>query len=152
MQIQYTTMKHYWQAKINFDVDVLIPENGHFYTLNEILDSLDYSCLYANYNHRWRRFYPHELFKIIVFAYLKGKYSARDIEEACKTDIRFMAILNGSPAPDHATIARFQNGKLVSVIENLFLQFNIQSKGGRNPLPPVILLNSYHFFNSKNLA
>ena len=44
------------------------------------------------------------------------------------------------------------HGKLVSVVENLFLQFNIQSKGGSNPLPPVILLNSYHFFNSKNLA
>lgn len=115
-------MKHYWQAKINFDVDVLIPENDPFYTLNEILDSLDYSCLYATYNRRWRRFYPHELFKIIVFAYMKGKYSARDIEEACKTDIRFMAILNGAPAPDHATIARFQNGNLVSVIENLFFQ------------------------------
>ena len=33
-----------------------------------------------------------------------------------------MWILQNAPAPDHATIARFQNERLASVIENLFYQ------------------------------
>ena len=34
-------------------------------------------------------------------------YSSRDIETACRRDINFMYLLEGKPAPDHATIARF---------------------------------------------
>ncbi|MFQ7789526.1 MAG: transposase [Blautia massiliensis (ex Durand et al. 2017)] len=34
-------------------------------------------------------------------------YSSRDIRKACKRDINFMYLLEGMPAPDHATIARF---------------------------------------------
>ena len=33
-----------------------------------------------------------------------------------------MWLLQGEPAPDHSTFARFQNEKLVGVIEDLFYQ------------------------------
>ena len=58
-----------------------------------------------------------------MFAYMNGIYSSRAIENACKTDIRFMWLLQGQPAPDHSTFARFQNEKLTNVIEDLFFQF-----------------------------
>lgn len=53
---------------------------------------------------------------------MQGKYSGREIEEACINDIRFMWILNGEPVPDHTTIARFQSKRLEKVIEKLFYQ------------------------------
>lgn len=53
---------------------------------------------------------------------MNGIYSSRKIEQACKTDIRFMWLLQNQSAPDHATIARFQNGNLTEVIEDLFYQ------------------------------
>ena len=57
-----------------------------------------------------------------MFAYLCGIYASRDIENACRHDIRFMWILNGEPVPDHSTIARFQNERLTGVMEELFYQ------------------------------
>jgi transposase len=53
---------------------------------------------------------------------MHGKYSSREIEDLCRNDIRFMWLLGGEAAPDHATIARFQNERLVSVVEDLFYQ------------------------------
>jgi hypothetical protein len=53
---------------------------------------------------------------------MNGKYSCRDLENACKRDICFMWLLNGKKAPDSATFARFQNERLVEVMEDLFYQ------------------------------
>nr|WP_296120258.1 transposase [uncultured Anaerobutyricum sp.] len=50
---------------------------------------------------------PRQMFKIILYAAINHIYSSRDIETACKRDINFMYLLEGKPAPDHATIARF---------------------------------------------
>lgn len=47
------------------------------------------------------------MFKIIIYAAMNRIYSSRDIQTACKRDINFMYLLEGKPAPDHATIARF---------------------------------------------
>jgi len=47
------------------------------------------------------------MFKIMVYAAMNGLFSSRDIETACRRDINFMYLLEGMPAPDHATIARF---------------------------------------------
>lgn len=59
---------------------------------------------------------------LLVFAYMNEIYSSREIEKACRNDIRFMWILQNSPVPDHATIAHFQNERLSAVVENLFYQ------------------------------
>ena len=53
---------------------------------------------------------------------MNGIYSSREIEKACRNDIRFMWILQNSPVPDHAIIAHFQNERLSAVMENLFYQ------------------------------
>jgi len=54
---------------------------------------------------------------------MNRKFSSRAIEEACITDIRFMWLLNGEPAPSDSTITRFQRGHLAETIEGLFYQF-----------------------------
>ena len=48
-----------------------------------------------------------------------GYASVRQIEKMCKTDIRFMWLLDGSPAPSFMTIDNFMNQKLVGAIEYL---------------------------------
>ncbi len=90
--------------------------------LVKLCDKLDFTKLYKEYVKKWRKIDPATLFIILVYAYIRGIYSSREIELACKTDIRFMWILGNDEAPDHSTIARFQNGKLVPVIEDLFYQ------------------------------
>jgi transposase len=47
------------------------------------------------------------MFSIVLYADMRGILSSRAIEEACKTDIRFMWLLQYEPAPDHTTTAIF---------------------------------------------
>ena len=110
------------QVVLPLNVGVKIPKDDHVFKLVEICDKLDYTKLYKEYVKKWRKIDPATLFIIMVYAYMRGIYSSREIELACKTDIRFMWILGNDEAPDHSTIARFQNGKLVPVIEDLFYQ------------------------------
>ena len=71
----------------------------------EISEKLDYRKLHSGYRRRWRKIDPEVMFSIAVYANMRGIFSSRAIEEACKTDIRFMW-LRYEPAPDHTTIAR----------------------------------------------
>ena len=110
------------QVVLPLKIEKNIPENDPVFKLVEICEKLDYSKLEKEYLRAWRKLNPATMFIILVYAYMRRLYSSRQIEEACKTDIRFMWILGPEPAPDHSTIARFQNEKLVPVMEDLFYQ------------------------------
>ena len=71
----------------------------------EIPEKSNYRKLYSDYRRRWRKIDPEVMFSI-VYANMRGIFSSRAIEEACKTDIRFMWLLQYEPAPDHTTTAR----------------------------------------------
>ena len=105
------------------DLGICIPEGDFVFKVAEICEELDYTKLFNTYVRKWRKVNPITLFEILVFGYMEHLYSGRDIEKACKTDIRFMWLLNGEPAPSHATISRFQDERLTEVIEGLFYQF-----------------------------
>lgn len=115
-------MRNRNQVVLPLNLGICIPEDDPVFVLDEICRKLDYSKLYETYLRSWRKVNPETLFELLVFGYMNRKYSARQIEEACRTDIRFMWILGNEPAPDHSTIARFQNERLTEVIEDLFYQ------------------------------
>ena len=64
--------------------------------------------LYSTYE-RINSVSPRTLWKIVLYSYMNGDYSSRSMELNCKRDINFMFLLEGSPAPDHATFARFRS-------------------------------------------
>ena len=111
------------QVVLPIDLEICIPKEDFVFKVAEICESLDYSELYATYVRAWRKVNPITMFEILVFGYMEHLYSGRDIAKACKTDIRFMWLLNGEPAPSHATISRFQDERLKEVMEDLFYQF-----------------------------
>ena len=110
------------QVVLPLEIEKIIPKDDSVFKLAEICDKLDYSRLEKEYVRAWRKLNPATMFILLVYAYMRRLYSSRQIEEACKTDIRFMWILGMEEAPDHSTIARFQNERLVPVIEDLFYQ------------------------------
>ena len=110
------------QVVLLLNLETRIKSDDPVFKLAEICDSLDYTELYKAYIRTYRKYDPAMLFTLLVFAYMNGIYSSREIEKACRNDIRFMCILQNSPAPDHATIAHFQNERLSAVMENLFYQ------------------------------
>ena len=110
------------QVFLPINLEIKIAENDPVIKLVEICEELDYSRLEKEYVRKWRKLDPATMFMILVYGYMRHLYSSREIEEACRTDIRFMWILGPADAPDHSTIARFQNDRLVPVIEDLFYQ------------------------------
>lgn len=111
------------QVVLPLNLGICISEGDFVFKVAEICEELDYTELFNTYVRKWRKVNPVTLFEILVFGYMEHLYSGRDIEKACKTDIRFMWLLNGEPAPSHATISRFQDERLTEAIEGLFYQF-----------------------------
>ena len=110
------------QLVLPMELGIKIAENDPVRKLVEICEELDYTELYKRYVRRWRKVSPETLFELVVFGYMQRRFSTRQIEEACRTDIRFMWILQGEPVPDHSTIDRFLDKRLADVIEDLFYQ------------------------------
>lgn len=111
------------QVVLPLNLGICIPEGDFVFKVAEICESLDYTELFNTYLRSWKKVNPITMFEIIVFGFMEHMYSSREIAKACKTDIRFMWLLNGEPAPSHATISRFEGEKLSEVIEGLFYQF-----------------------------
>ena len=116
-------MRNKSQVVLPINLGICLPEGDFVFTVAEICENLDYTELFKTYARVWRKVNPITMFEIIVYGYIKHLYSGRAIEEACKTDPRFMWLLNGEPPPSHATISRFQDERLRDAIEDLFYQF-----------------------------
>ena len=86
----------------------MIPDNDPVRLLNACVEGMDLSELYQTYTRVPKNLAtPKQLFKIMVYAAMNGIYSSRKIEAACRQNINYMYLLEGKPAPDNATIARF---------------------------------------------
>lgn len=86
----------------------MIPNNDPVRLLNACVEGMDLSELYKTYTRVPKNLAtPKQLFKIVVYAAMNGIYSSRKIEAACRQNINYMYLLEGKPAPDNATIARF---------------------------------------------
>lgn len=115
-------MKNKNQVVLPIDLGIKISDNDPVRKLIEICEELDYTKLFETYVRKWKKVNPITLFELLVFGYMTRRFSSRNIEEACRTDIRFMWILQDEPVPDHSTISRFQSRRLIPVIESLFYQ------------------------------
>jgi transposase len=124
-QKYYTKELNKLQLKMNLDVGVLIPQDDSVRLLRNIVEEMDFSKVYGAYSEKGRKpaVSPITMFEIIVYAYMNRIFSSRDIEKACRRDINFIWLLDGQPAPDHTTISRFRDERLIEHMEDLFYQF-----------------------------
>lgn len=108
LQKDYTLSSLYYQIKLPLDVEILIPADDPVRLLSAFVEGMELSDLYQTYGKiKKNQATPRQLFKIMVYASMNRIYSSREIETACRRDINFMYLLEGKPAPDHATFARF---------------------------------------------
>ncbi|MDS0528586.1 IS1182 family transposase [Clostridium sp. SHJSY1] len=108
---------------INFEN--IIPYDDSVRMLYDVMEGLDYTELNKTYSTIGRNpaLLPETMFAIIVYGYMEGIYSSRDLEKACKRDINFKWLLQGQKPPEHNSIARFKSERLACCIEKLFNQF-----------------------------
>ena len=119
----YTT----YQLKLPVEVEIIIEISDPVYTFCEVMDHIDLRKYLAIKESRTgrRRYDSDILLKVILFAFMEHGYtSVREIEKLCKTDIRFMWLLQDNPAPSHMTIDNFMNNCLSTSIEDIFAEIN----------------------------
>jgi transposase len=62
------------------------------------------------------------LLAVILYGYREGIYSTRDLARACRQNINFMWLLNGSRPPSHGMLHAFRKHLLGVAIEPLFYE------------------------------
>ncbi len=108
IQRDYTSFSLYYQIKLPLDLEISIPSDDPVRLVSAFVEEMDLSELYKTYGRiRKNQATPRRMLKLVIYAAMNRIYSSRDIRKACKRDINFMYLLEGMPAPDHATIARF---------------------------------------------
>lgn len=114
--------------KMPLEISKIIEISDPVYTFNEVLNHIDLKkYLAVERNRRTGRpeYDSEKLLRVILFAFMENGYvSVRQIEKLCKTDIRFMWLLDGCPAPSFMTIDNFMNKKLIATIEDIFTEIN----------------------------
>lgn len=89
-------------------VEEALPKDNDVRIFNEMMDYLDYSIYESKCSDTGCPPYPPKVMvKVLGYAYSKGIFSSRAIEEALKVDVRFIWLAGGLK-PDHNTIARFR--------------------------------------------
>ena len=108
IQKDYSLSSFNYQFKLPFEMEILIRNDDPVRLLSVFVEDMSLTDLYQTYGKiKKEQASPRQMFKIVIYAAMNRIYSSRDIESACKRDINFMYLLEGKPAPDHATIARF---------------------------------------------
>ena len=118
-----------YQLKLPVEISTIIEISDPVYTFCEVMDCIDLRKHLAVKESRIgrKRYDPVILLKVILFAFMeKGYASVREIEKLCKTDIRFMWLLQGAPAPSHMTIDNFMNECLLGSIKEIFAEINAE--------------------------
>ena len=108
LQKDYTQNAEGYQLKLPLNIETIIPEDDSVRLLSQFVEAMDLTDLYSTYE-RINSVSPRILLKIVLYSYMNGDYSSRSMELNCKRDINFMFLLEGAPAPDHATFARFRS-------------------------------------------
>ena len=104
----YTKNASGYQLKLPLNIETIIPKDDSVRLLSQFVEAMDLTDLYSTYE-RINTVSPRTLLKIMLCSYMNGDFSTRDMELNCKRDINFMFLLDGAPAPDHSTFARFRS-------------------------------------------
>ena len=123
------TENHYTpiQLKLPVDYEKIIDINDPVYSFVDVLNHIDLKkyIVEKDYSTGRHGYDLEKLLKITLFAFMEyGYVSLREIEKLCKTDIRFMWILDDMKVPSYVSIGNFINNNLKGTIEEIFAGIN----------------------------
>ena len=116
-----------YQLKLPLEIEKIIEISDPVYSFCEIVDCIDFNSYFAKKGCKTGRprYNRTKLLKVILFSFMENGYlSLRGIEKSCKTDIRYMWLLDDMKAPTFVTIGNFIKDDLTDSIENIFLAIN----------------------------
>ena len=100
----------------------LVPENHFVRIVSKTVDELKIEKVFAKYTKGGgaSRYNPVMLLKVLVYCYMTGTYSSRQIAKQCRENVNVMW-LTGFQQPDFRTINTFRSEKLKDSIEEIFV-------------------------------
>jgi transposase len=98
-----------------------IKDNDLCQVINDVVDSLDLSCLYRNVSGEGRKpYHPKMMLKVLFYAYANRTFSSRAIAKALGENVAFI-YLAGWQRPDFRTINSFRKNN-AQALSDLFAQ------------------------------
>ena len=89
----------------------LLPEDHECFLYQELFEQLGTSEVEARYSHRSQRAYaPRQIVSILIYAYSRGVFSSRQIEQRCREDLGFMYIA-GRNSPNFRVLSDFRKDR-----------------------------------------
>ena len=106
-QEYYTPIQPPIQLKMPVEMERIIEVDDPVYSFSEVLCHIDLKKYFVedeDYKTGRPRYDGEKLLKVILFAFMEeGCQSVRKIEKLCKTDIRFLWLLDEEKSPSHMT-------------------------------------------------
>ncbi len=109
------------------EISKIIDISDPVYTFCEVMDHVDLRKYFTEEGRKMGR--PRcdgvKLLRVILFAFMEGGYSTlRELEKRCRTDIRYMWLLDGMKAPSFVTFGSFIREELTEKIDQIFQEIN----------------------------
>ena len=119
------TFKPYSQSEqwlLPPSLDELVPEKHFVRIVSKTVDELRIQDVFTKYTKGGgaSRYNPVMLLKILIYCYMTGTYSSRQIAKQCRENVNVMW-LTGFQKPDFRTINKFRSEKLKDSIEEIFV-------------------------------
>lgn len=112
----YTTQ----QLILPLDLGKKLNSSDPVFSFFKVMEGVNWNTYLNRPIHKGREEYnPFKMIKIVLFAFMNKIYSLRGIEQAYKTDIRFMYLME-EETPSHMAIQRFIEKYLKDSIEKIF--------------------------------
>ena len=103
-------------------LDELVPQNHFVRIVSKTVDELEIEEVFARNTKGGgaSRYNPVMLLKVLIYCYMTGTYSSRQIAKQCRENVNVMW-LTGFQKPDFRTINTFRSEKLKDSIEEIFV-------------------------------
>ena len=106
----YTSFGGSFQVSLPLNFEFQIERDDPVRLLRHCIHQMDLTALFLSFHRAERNLIaPHKLLAILI-------------EEVCRRDINFMYLLEGCPAPDHTTIARFRKKHFAPCAKEILAQ------------------------------
>ena len=112
-----------FQLKLPLNLGLMIDSSDPVWTFNEVMEGVNLAQ-FLKVNKIGREPYnPFMMLKVVLFSEMLGGMSYRELENACRNDIRFMFLAEENK-PSHNTFKNFVNDRLLNNIHDIFLIIN----------------------------
>ena len=125
--------KYYEQNQLMIPMEwkTLIDKDDVVFVLNDLIDNMNIDKLLETYSPLGSNSYsPKMMLKILMYGYIRKKYSSRLIAEAVQCDIKFIWLAGGNK-PTRNVINSFRKDKMKIIMEDVFVELLVvlQNKG-----------------------